>query len=364
MHGSWTRPSVCLGPPDFIAAAALVALGSVIGARCAIKPKARDSWLIVPNLWGGIVGDPSAKKSPAWGAALQPLDRLIASALQDHRVTLADYETAKVVFDAQKDAIAGRIKEAARKPEKGDPAKIAKELRAHKEHAPDAPTQRRYKTNDSTVEKLGALLRENPAGLLVLRDELVGLVATWERGRTRRRARLLPRSLERQPELRHGPHRAGAYLDSQSLRVHFWRHPAGQVDGLSGTGSARSVERRDAPAVSGAGVPRSASLGWRDRSPNKSARDAAVAVFETLVDVDPVVRGAAPTDDLSKFPYFCFDDEAQKVFIEWSKDLHWERMGNEDEPIISGSSPDLCVKAEEAPRLRLGCLGDLLFLEE
>ena len=31
---------------------------------------------------------------------------------------------------------------------------------------------------------------------------------------------------------------------------------------------------------------------------------------------------------------------------------------------IRGSSPDLCVKAEEAPRLRLGCLGDLLFLEE
>ena len=30
----------------------------------------------------------------------------------------------------------------------------------------------------------------------------------------------------------------------------------------------------------------------------------------------------------------------------------------------TGSSPDLCVKAEEAPRLRLGCLGDLLFLEE
>ena len=40
-------------------------------------------------------------------------------------------------------------------------------------------------------------------------------------------------------------------------------------------------------------------------------------------------------------------------------------------PVIVGclgctdrSSPDLCVKAEEAPRLRLGCLGDLLFLEE
>jgi uncharacterized protein DUF3987 len=53
-------------PPGFIAAAALVALGSIVGARCEMKPMARNSWLIVPNLWGGIVGDPSAKKSPAW----------------------------------------------------------------------------------------------------------------------------------------------------------------------------------------------------------------------------------------------------------------------------------------------------------
>src|SRR5205807_3212523 len=85
-------------PPDFIAAATLVALGSILGTRCAMKPKARDSWLIVPNLWGGIVGDPSAKKSPAWGAALKPLDRLIAKAAEAHKGALADYETEKVVF--------------------------------------------------------------------------------------------------------------------------------------------------------------------------------------------------------------------------------------------------------------------------
>ena len=46
--------------PDFIAAGAMVALGAIIGARCAIKPKAKDDWLVVPNLWGGIVGLPSA----------------------------------------------------------------------------------------------------------------------------------------------------------------------------------------------------------------------------------------------------------------------------------------------------------------
>jgi len=114
---------------------------------------------------------------------------LIAKALEAHTAAQADYETEKVVFDAHKDAIEGRIKEAAKKPSKGDPASIAKELRTHGEQAPEAPTLRRYKTNDSTVEKLGELLRENPAGLLVLRDELVGLIATWEReGREGERA--------------------------------------------------------------------------------------------------------------------------------------------------------------------------------
>jgi hypothetical protein len=46
-------------PPDYIAAAAVVELGSVIGARCAIRPKSRDDWEVVPNLWGGDVGLPS-----------------------------------------------------------------------------------------------------------------------------------------------------------------------------------------------------------------------------------------------------------------------------------------------------------------
>ena len=168
-------------PPEFIAAPALVALGSIIGARCAIKPKAQDSWLIVPNVWGGIVGDPSAKKTPAWSAALRPLDGLIARAHEEHETAQADYETEKVVFDAQKLAIEGRIKEAAKKPGKGDPVSIAEQLRALQEQAPEEPTPLRYRTNDTTVEKLGELLRDNPRGVLVLRDELVGLIATWER---------------------------------------------------------------------------------------------------------------------------------------------------------------------------------------
>jgi putative DNA primase/helicase len=321
-------------PPEFIAAAALVALGSIIGARCAIKPKARDSWLIVPNLWGGIVGDPSAKKSPAWGAALKPLDRLIAKAMEEHRAALAEYETAKVVFDAHKDAIEGRIKEAAKKPSKGDPAAIARELRSHGEQAPDAPVLRRYKTNDSTVEKLGELLRENPAGLLVLRDELVGLIATWEReGREGERAFFLEAWNGNQS---FDTDRIGrGHISIPNLCVSIFGGI--QPDKLT------VYLEQAAHALANDGMlqrfqvlvyPDPRRWEWRDRSPDKSARDAAFAVFERLAEFDPVAWGAAQADDFAKFAWFCFDDEAQAVFIEWSEDLHRERMPNEDEPII------------------------------
>ena len=40
----------------------------------------------------------------------------------------------------------------------------------------EEPRPRRFKTNDSTVEKLGELFMYHPPGLLLERDELSGLV--------------------------------------------------------------------------------------------------------------------------------------------------------------------------------------------
>ncbi|WP_246744232.1 DUF3987 domain-containing protein, partial [Bartonella grahamii] len=39
----------------------------------------------------------------------------------------------------------------------------------------------RFIVNDVTVEKLGELLKENPRGLLMVRDELAGFLANMER---------------------------------------------------------------------------------------------------------------------------------------------------------------------------------------
>jgi len=83
--------------PDYIAAALIVSAGSVIGARCAIKPKRRDDWIVTPNLFGGIVGDPSSKKSPALGTVTRFLDRLEAKEAEK-------LEDAKKIYEAEKAA--------------------------------------------------------------------------------------------------------------------------------------------------------------------------------------------------------------------------------------------------------------------
>lgn len=102
-------------PPDFVAAAAIVTLGSVIGARCVIKPKQYDDWIVVPNLWGGVVGLPSSKKSPAISEALKPLDRLIALAREEHEKEKAEYETEKMLHDARREALESKLKQAVKK---------------------------------------------------------------------------------------------------------------------------------------------------------------------------------------------------------------------------------------------------------
>src|SRR4030095_2121231 len=68
---------------------------------------------------------------------------------------------------------------------------------------------------------------------------------------------------------------------------------------------------------------------WRDRAPNKQARDAAFSLFEQLADFDPVAWGAIPADEVTRFPHFRFADDAQQVFIEWLHEMQRERIPRE-----------------------------------
>ena len=146
-------------PLDFPAAGAIVGLSSVLGRRLGIKPKRQDDWLVVPNLWGLIVGPPGFLKSPMLREVLKPLTRLETEAGDE-------YKAARVEFEFQEAAMTAQRKKILAKGADRDEMVIAlRELQA------DAPVQRRYVVNDPTVEKLGEILNANPAGVLLFRDE-------------------------------------------------------------------------------------------------------------------------------------------------------------------------------------------------
>jgi len=166
--------------PDYIAAALIVCLGSVIGARCGIKPKRRDDSIVTPNLFGGIVGDPSSKKSPALGTVTRFLDRLEAKEAEKLEDDKKIFEAEKAAYEAYQSAVKASMKKAAGG--KGDHLKMNAAIADLQGlQPPEEPKERRFKSNDSTVEKLGDLLVHNPQGMLVYRDELIGLLASWEK---------------------------------------------------------------------------------------------------------------------------------------------------------------------------------------
>jgi len=319
--------------PDYVAAALVVCLGSVIGARCGIKPKRRDDWIVTPNLFGGIVGDPSAKKSPALGTVTRFLDRLEAQEAEKLEDAMKVYEAEVAAFEAHQAAVKATMKKAASgKPDQDKMTAAVHDLQALEE--PEKPHARRYKSNDSTVEKLGDLLVTNPQGMLVFRDELIGLLASWEKeGREGDKAFYLEGwngtssfSIDRIA-------RGSLHIKNLCLSVFGGIQPELLERYLAGISTSMDNDGR-IQRFQVLVYPDRVAWEWRDRYPVKGAREAVRDLFDRLAVFDPVQDGATPADDFVKLPHFYFDDEAQQVFIEWCTELHQKHIPGEQNPLM------------------------------
>jgi hypothetical protein len=212
---------------------------------------------------------------------------------------------------------------------------LADELKTLREKAPKKPTAKRFKTNNTTVEKLGELLRENPAGILVERDELVGLIASWEKeGHEADRAFYLEGWNGYGSDETDRIKRGSIWIPDKCISVFGGIQP----DRLT----AYLEQAEDALANDGMlqrfqlmVYPDPYPWQWVDRFPDRDKRNIAFGVFDQLKAFDPVNWGAYPADDFVQFPYFHFDDEAQALFIEWTTDLHQKRIPAEEHPIIA-----------------------------
>ena len=152
-------------PPDFSAAAAVVALGSLIGRGCGINPKRHDDWLVVPNLWGKVIGRPSLMKTPAITEAQKPLVRLETEAREEYRKESESRGVEQEIEKITRSAICEEIKRAVKKSDKDMIERARARLASMGSEA--SVTRRRFQTQDGTTEKIGELLIENPRGKLV-----------------------------------------------------------------------------------------------------------------------------------------------------------------------------------------------------
>lgn len=157
-------------PVDFVAVVAVCGLSAVLGNKIHAMPKQHDDWKVTPNLWGAIIGRPSAMKTPAMNAALEPLSRIESAAVKDYELAKKEYAVNQKLSELNESF----AKNEAKKHLKSNQHDKAKESLRNASFDEPPPTRKRLIVNDSSVEKLGELLNENPNGLILVRDELSG----------------------------------------------------------------------------------------------------------------------------------------------------------------------------------------------
>jgi len=160
-------------PPDFVALPMLVGAASLVARLVTIRPQALTDWTERANLWGLIVGRPGMMKSPAMGAALAPVEWLEAKAATAHKVEMKGFEAESALHALRKKAGESAATAALKKNNAADVSALMLN-----EGEPEPPTRGRYIVNDATYEKLGELLEQNPHGLMIVRDEMKGLLST------------------------------------------------------------------------------------------------------------------------------------------------------------------------------------------
>jgi hypothetical protein len=163
-------------PPDFPAVASMVVAAGLLGRRIGIRPKRYDNWLVVANLWAMVIGRPGIMKTPAITEPVNVLKRLEIEAKDEHAAEMREFKAAQMVAKVRQKACETEIKNDLK--HGGDGMAIATSVI---DADTTEPTRRRYLVNDTSVEKLGEILGDNPNGVTVFRDELVGLLKSLEK---------------------------------------------------------------------------------------------------------------------------------------------------------------------------------------
>jgi len=322
-------------PPDFPAIGAVVCLASVVGRKVGVRPKRHDDWLVVPNLWGAVIGRPGIMKTPALEEAMRPLKRLAMEAIEDYQRAEADWEAAKVVRQAQADVLKSALRKTLKN--KGEITDVAEELTTLSGDE-ERPQARRLIVNDSTVEKLQEILQTNPNGTLVFRDELVGWLRTLDReGHENDRAFYLEAWNGTSGYVCDRIGRGTTYVEAVCLSILGGIQPGPLREYVfeasrNGAGADGLLQRfqllvwPDDPKD------------WRnvDRWPDTTAKSRVFDLFRKLDGLAPLSIGAHQERE-EGIPFLRFTEEAQEAFDAWREILETQKLRSGEPDMIEAA---------------------------
>ena len=308
-------------PPDFPAAAVLVALAALIGNKIGIRPKRNDDWLIVPNLWGCIVGRPSMMKSPAAKFAESYLRKIEKIEAEKMAPKIMEARKAKAIFEAKQNSYKKQLTDAVKNQQGSDvldglAALIVECLEFQ------LPVSRRIITTDSTIEKLVDLLNLHPFGMVLWRDELVGWLSGLDRedqAGVRQQFLSLWNGYGKLNVDR--VIRGETICEKPCLSIFGCATPGGISEYVQsalrgGAGSDGLMQRFQVTVWPDDPI----SKGVVDAKPNVEAMTKAEQVFQRLADFDgrSVADRSCKMED--EIPWVRFDRCAQPIFIQWLDD--------------------------------------------
>lgn len=310
--------------PDFVAVTAVVGLSGLLGRKTLICPKQLDDWTVTPNQWGTIIGRPSAMKSPSMKEALRPLRQLDSKAKKQYEEEKKQYTATQTLNKLEKSDTESRAKSMIKEGNRNEALTLLKDSEFSDPH----PIRRRLVVNDPSVEKLGELLNENPNGLILVRDELSGLLANLSKEDYQSDRAFYLECFDGN----------GSYTYDRIGRgtIEIQNCTLSIIGGIQPTKIATLV--RDAvKGTADDGLIQRFQLAiwpndvgcweWVDRAPNQKAKASYNATFDTLHNLE--------FNTNNNEPYcFRFTSEAQELFIDWMKEIQAEARSPDNHPAL------------------------------
>ncbi|MCA9074632.1 MAG: DUF3987 domain-containing protein [Planctomycetaceae bacterium] len=145
---------------SFVALPVLTVCAGIIGNARRLRVK--RSWFTPPILWTALVGDSGTQKSPPLRAVIKSLKERQQEQIRQHCSEMASFSDELANFKRELKAFENS----------GEGTRPTQ---------PARPVCRRCLVSDTTIEALVPILQDNPRGVVLHRDELVGWIGGFDK---------------------------------------------------------------------------------------------------------------------------------------------------------------------------------------